>query len=149
MDSSATTATPASTQPHAEPPAPRRRGPMLGNVLLLIGALGFTALLSEILIARFAPLTDPYWRHKTRPEMVNTYIPSQFALNLALELQPEPGLPGMKSRSRFSVNNMGFRGDSMRVLKPADEVRIFVVGGSTTECLYLDDADAVTRVLQD
>src|SRR5262249_34797705 len=61
----------------------------------------------------------------------------------------EDGLPGMKGPNVFTTNNMGFRGDDLIMPKPANELRIFMVGGSSTECLYLDDARTITRVLQD
>ena len=54
----------------------------------------------------------------------------------------------MKGPNVFTTNNMGFRGDELTMPKPANEFRIFMVGGSTTECLYLDDSKALTRVLQ-
>jgi lysophospholipase L1-like esterase len=50
---------------------------------------------------------------------------------------------------RFTANNLGFRGDSLAMPKPPGEFRIFMVGGSTTECLILDDPDAITHVVQE
>ena len=47
------------------------------------------------------------------------------------------------------MNEYGFRGDSVIVPKPKEEYRIFMVGGSTTECLYIDDSLAVNKQLQD
>lgn len=48
-------------------------------------------------------------------------------------------LPGVGSRSVFSINERGIRG---RLPGSEAEYRVLAVGGSTTECLYLDDADA-------
>lgn len=48
-------------------------------------------------------------------------------------------LPGVGPRSVFSINERGIRG---RLPGPDGEYRVLAVGGSTTECLYLDDADA-------
>ena len=67
---------------------------------------------------------------------------------MRLVTEPEDGLPGVKGPNVFTTNNMGFRGDELTMPKPANEFRIFMVGGSTTECLYLDDSKAITRVLQ-
>lgn len=55
-----------------------------------------------------------------------------------------PGLPDRETV--FTTNEAGLRGYP---LPPADVVRILAVGGSTTECLFLDDADAWPRLLQD
>jgi len=48
----------------------------------------------------------------------------------------------------YSTNNVGFRGDSLAMPKPADETRIFLIGGSTAQCLYIDDSISLERVLQ-
>jgi lysophospholipase L1-like esterase len=138
--------TPKKAQP--TPTATPRRG-RLSNIMLLLFSLLFTLGVCEIVLRVFHPLVDPYWRHKTQPANVNTYIPSQFAPGFSLGLRTEEGLPGTDRQLTFSVNNVGFRGDSLPMPKPAGEFRVFVVGGSTTECLYLDDSDAFTRVIQD
>lgn len=46
-------------------------------------------------------------------------------------------VPGVSGESRFRVNSLGVRGSEP---PPRDEARrILCIGGSTTECLYLDD----------
>jgi len=60
----------------------------------------------------------------------------------------EDGLPGMSGSATFSVNNMGYRGDSLVVPKPPGEIRIFLVGGSTTECFYIDDSLSMNSIVQ-
>jgi len=66
-----------------------------------------------------------------------------------MKFEIEDGLPGVKpGEVNFSVNNMGFRGDDITEPKPAGEFRIFLVGGSTTECRLVDDADEPGRELQ-
>lgn len=73
-------------------------------------------------------------------------------LNRHLNLHP-PGvvefesdgkvMPGISGRTRFTINAFGFRSPRLQsVEKPANTRRIFCVGGSTTECLYVDDDDA-------
>jgi lysophospholipase L1-like esterase len=55
----------------------------------------------------------------------------------------------MDSSATFSTNNLGFRGDSLISPKPNDEYRIFLVGGSTTENLFIDDAIGFERQIQE
>jgi len=104
--------------------------------------------IAEMALRIFSPLPDPYIDFKYKKEL-NQYIKSEFPKNLQLVTEPEEGLSGVHGPNRFTINNMGFRGDYLTVPKPTNEFRIFMVGGSTTECLYLDDSKAITRVLQD
>jgi lysophospholipase L1-like esterase len=108
-------------------------------VCVVIVELAFTAL---------APLPDPFDKYK-RPSAPNQFIRSEFPRNVSVVTEVEEGLPGVRGRHRFTTNNMGFRGDHLAVPKPPNELRIFMVGGSSTECFYLDDSEAVSRVLQD
>jgi len=55
-------------------------------------------------------------------------------------------MPGVRGPSRFLVNAEGLRGDE---LADDDDLRILAVGGSTTQCLYLDHREAWPRRLQD
>lgn len=59
---------------------------------------------------------------------------------------PDPfQMPGVSSEARSSYNSLGIRGAE---LPPRDEAyRILCVGGSTTECYYLDDSQAWPLVL--
>ncbi len=54
-------------------------------------------------------------------------------------------LPGISGPTRFTVNRLGLRGDELR----DQEIRILTIGGSTTECGYLDDAEAWPHLLQE
>jgi lysophospholipase L1-like esterase len=102
---------------------------------------------TEMTLRWVRPLDDPYATRKATPSL---YVPSQFAPNLRLRVNPEPGLPGVPATpGRFTTNNLGFRGDSLAMPKPANELRIFMVGGSTTECLFLTDSLAVSHRLQE
>jgi lysophospholipase L1-like esterase len=115
---------------------------------LAIGTSLLCLLVAEFALRRIAPVQDPYAELKVpRPE-VNQYIKSEHPKNLRVVVDPEAGLPGMKGPNVFTTNNMGFRGDDLTIPKPANEFRVFMVGGSTTECVYLDDSNAITRVLQ-
>jgi lysophospholipase L1-like esterase len=60
---------------------------------------------------------------------------------------PAPGaMPGVEGISRYESNSRGLRG---REFGPDDsEFRILAVGGSTTECLYLDQTEMWTHHLE-
>lgn len=52
-------------------------------------------------------------------------------------------LPGISGETHFTTESHGLRYPrELAVPKPSGVYRIFCVGGSTTECTYLDDADA-------
>jgi lysophospholipase L1-like esterase len=70
-----------------------------------------------------------------------------FPPGLHREFEPrEEIMPGVRGVSRFLVNSQGFRGDE----PSADHtVRVLAVGGSTTQCLYLDQTEAWPRRAQD
>jgi lysophospholipase L1-like esterase len=59
---------------------------------------------------------------------------------------PSPAiLPGISGESRSTINSLGIRGPEMPARSNA--YRILCVGGSTTECLYLDDAETWPHLL--
>lgn len=61
-------------------------------------------------------------------------------------LHPTPGvIPGVEGETRFSVNSIGVRG---REPEPGARPRVLCVGGSTTECLYLDQTEAWPALLE-
>ncbi len=120
-----------------------------GNIALLVLSTVLSIVAVEAILRAVAPIADPYKLNKRRPNVVQTYLRSSFPPNMRVQLSTEEGLPGMDGRATtFSTNNVGLRGDSLPMPKPDDELRVFVVGGSTTETLYLDDRQALTRVLQ-
>lgn len=55
-------------------------------------------------------------------------------------------MPGISGDSRFEINSQGIRGDE---LTSAHTYRILALGGSTTECLYLDQSETWPQLLQD
>jgi lysophospholipase L1-like esterase len=120
------------------------------NAPLLVGSIALTLAAAELALRLAFPVPDPYERVKALFSAPPMYILSSFEPNLSLTLRTEEGLPGMRQQpTKFSVNNLGFRGDSLISPKPPNEFRVFMVGGSTTESLYLDDSEAITSVLQD
>lgn len=56
-------------------------------------------------------------------------------------------LPGVSGDGRLATNALGIRGDPLP--ERAAAWRLLCVGGSTTECLYLDDGETWPRLLQD
>ena len=70
-----------------------------------------------------------------------------FPPGLERTFRPVPDtMPGINGNSRFIINEDGVRGPSF---SDQDTFRILAVGGSTTECLYLDQAEAWPQLLQD
>lgn len=112
----------------------------------LSALLAFVA--SEVLLRRFSPAGDPMHWMKVQATLPLRSVPSQHPPGLRLTVMPEPALPGLRGPITFTTNNAGFRGGWLAIPKPADEYRIFMVGGSTTETLTLDDRDAPTAVLE-
>jgi hypothetical protein len=120
---------------------PRIAGPAIAIIALIVGTL-----LVETFLAVFAPVPDPYKKYKYFS--LNQFIRSEFPIDYRMVTEVEPGLAGIKGENKFSTNNMGFRGDYLVRPKPKDEFRIFMLGGSTTECIYLDDSQSINAVLQ-
>ena len=54
-------------------------------------------------------------------------------------------MPGVSGEKLFTTNSWGLRGEEFN---PDQEVRILAIGGSTTECLYLDDSETWTAITQ-
>lgn len=102
----------------------------------------------ELILYWLAPVEDPFARYKKKNFINSLYIESQFKPNSRFEFEVEKRLPAMDSSVVFTTNNMGFRGDSLVIPKPKDEYRVFLIGGSTTENLFLDDTWGLERKLQ-
>lgn len=124
---------------------PARR---IAVALVSIFATALSLVFVEIVLALFLPIGDPYesMRFASPP---NRYIRSEFPPGLRLETKAEEGLPGMAGVKSFRINELGYRGGELRQPKPRNEFRVFMIGGSTTECLYLDDSESIDAVLQD
>ncbi len=118
------------------------------NVLLALATVAGLVLAAEIVLRVAAPVADPTRSTAQHVSEQNPYIRFEYPRGYAAATEVEPGLPGMEGRHFFTTNSYGFRGDSLIVPKPPREYRVFVVGGSTAECFYLDDADDLARVAQ-
>jgi lysophospholipase L1-like esterase len=128
------------------------------RVALVAGSALLTMGLCDALLWALLPIEHPYASAVSHDKRVydefrrsplNRYIPS-YHLPKSLAFRPDRALlPGVSEAVSFVVNDFGFRNSRMTTIdKPAGEIRMFAVGGSTTECLYLDEHDAWTEVLQ-
>lgn len=96
--------------------------------LLLIG-LFLSLLVSEIILGALFPTGYFVWE----PNLNNTF-------------KPHPDvMPGIHGKSRFVINSQGIRGEEF---SPEQTYRILAIGGSTTECLFLDQSEAWPYLLQ-
>jgi lysophospholipase L1-like esterase len=66
--------------------------------------------------------------------------------HLEVVFKPLPNvMPGISGQSRFVANSLGIRGDELTL---SHTYRILTIGGSTTECLYLDQSETWPYLLQ-
>jgi lysophospholipase L1-like esterase len=100
------------------------------RLLAAAGGLALALVLAEVLLRLLAG-GDAY--HTWPPGLERTF-------------HPAPGvMPGVSGPSRFAVGPHGFRGPAV----PADaDCRVLTLGGSTTECLYLDQEETWPRLLE-
>src|SRR5262245_21223643 len=67
--------------------------------------------------------------------------------NFHADFRPLPGvMPGIEGESNFEINADGLRAHPF---DDSQQYRILALGGSTTECLYLDNFEAWPHLLQD
>lgn len=118
----------------------------LRSILLALASLAVVFVLVETALRIAAPFPSPY--ADPRVLQINPYIRFEYPRRYAAVTEAEDGLPGLSGRNHFATNNLGFRGEDLIQPKPAGEFRIFLVGGSTFECFYLDDRDEIGRVVQ-
>ena len=114
----------------------------LQRLFVVLATVTIVVALAEFFMTLLQPRPLPKWRY------TNQYICRERPGNVNLVLTAEAGLPGVARKHRFTTNSYGFRGDPLNVPKPAGEFRIFVVGGSTTECSIIDDGDEIAAVVQ-
>ncbi len=118
------------------------------NVLAIIISVIIGVILTEIALTLFFPIDDPYAQWKSAERAGMRYIESQFLPNQEYVFYPEDFLPDMADSIRFTTNNLGFRGTELKRPRPDDEFRAFIIGGSTTECLFLDDTADISYNLE-
>lgn len=101
----------------------------------------YTALLTLVSVAIALVLGEFGLRALTPDEY---YV---FPPGLTRTFRPDPAvMPGIHGQSKFEINDAGVRGPNF---SDRDDVRILTVGGSTTECLYLDQTETWPQLLSD
>ena len=102
----------------------------LVNCCLLVGTFGLTLGIAEVAL-----------RMTAGPDRWSVWPP-----NLRVTLHPSAELlPGLHGPSTFSTNSWGLRGGAV---PSSPTYTILAIGGSTTECLYLDDSRTWPQLLQ-
>lgn len=99
------------------------------EAILLVTTIALCLLSIEIILGKIFPIDKFIWK----PDSERTLYPSAAIM------------PGISGPSLFAINHIGIRGDN---LKNSDTQRILAIGGSTTECLYLDQNETWTQLLQ-
>jgi lysophospholipase L1-like esterase len=101
---------------------------------LLLGGSAAALLAGEGILRFFVPTIAHSPRHLVWPA------------HLSVVFTPDPALmPGVHGPSRFVTSSIGIRGDEI----PAEpSYRILAIGGSTTECLFLDQTETWPHLLQ-
>lgn len=103
---------------------------VLAATALVVASAGLTLVAAEAVLRAASPVGFFIWK----PHTNRTFAPT-------------PGtMPGVSGPSRFSTDAQGLRADPST---GREGLRILALGGSTTECLYLDQAEAWPRLLQD
>ena len=100
------------------------------SILLLVVSLAVALVIGEIGLRMFA--AERYYVYP--PGMQRTFRPL-----------PEL-MPGVSGDARFLVNRSGMRGDPY---PKDDRFKILAIGGSTTICSFLDQAEAWPQLLQE
>ncbi|MGH7601223.1 MAG: SGNH/GDSL hydrolase family protein [bacterium] len=104
----------------------------VSNFVAFLFGCSFALLLSEIILRVYLRDLDFYAMHDPGTAMTN---------------QLPPGLiRGVQEKFHYSINRQGMRGDDYSENSPA--YRIFMMGGSTTICSFLDDSKAWPAVVQ-
>src|SRR4051812_23284829 len=101
------------------------------NLLLMIAAFAIALGTLEVALRLIQAV-------KNRPYYV--WQPDQH-----YTFHPDPEVfYGVKGLKHFSINSKGFRGKEFA----EKDAKYITIGGSTTECLYLDDSETWTALLQ-
>jgi len=109
-----------------------RRGRLLRAAAALALSSALALLAAELLLRASAPPRDGFF--VWTPGLERTF-------------HPDPArMPGIEGHSTFRIGSHGLRA---RELTPSDERRVLAVGGSTTECLYLDQGETWPALLEE
>jgi len=86
-----------------------------------------------------------YLNYRTVSKINYSYV---WPPNLEYVFHPNSSIfNGISGESHFTINSLGYRGDEIR--NHDDEYRILIVGGSTSECLYLDNNETWPYLLME
>lgn len=101
------------------------------NAALIFMSVLLSFLATEVMLRWLKPDRKKYF--VWQPNLRHTFYPDSTLFH------------GIKGASLFSMNADGVRGQAFK----DGNKRFLCLGGSTTECLYLDDTECWTRLLQD
>ena len=102
-----------------------------GRVLLALSGLLVGLVLSELVVSLLYPRPQQFYVR--RPNLSRTFSPFPDVM------------PGVAGPTRFITNSLGIRGDEFA---ESQQYRILAVGGSTTECVYLDEEKTWPSLIQ-
>lgn len=102
------------------------------NTILLLFSLSLVLVVAEVIARAVTPSLD---RHYVWPPNMDAVFWPQSRI-----------MPGVQGYAHVITNLRGIRGDE---LSDDQNYRILAVGGSTTECLYLDQGEAWPMLLQE
>ncbi len=108
----------------------------------MLGSVFFVFLFFEISLWLFAPVEHPF-----ADPILNRHL--NLYPQTVVNFEPDGKImPGISDHARFTINSFGFRSPRLQSIdKPVGVRRIFCIGGSTTECIYLDDQEVWTEQL--
>ncbi|MEN6374713.1 MAG: hypothetical protein ABFD75_08030 [Smithella sp.] len=110
-----------------------KREYVYGAVLIVVG------IIVALVLCEFG--LRAYFSIKSKNDKYYVWPP-----NLRKVFKPTPGtMPGVNGIARFNVNSDGIRGDES---SSGRQYRILTIGGSTTECLFLDQEKSWPYALQ-
>lgn len=106
---------------------------MIKNVALTVTSIAIGLVMCEIILGIAYPEPAIFSHFAWQP-----YLSEIFKI--------EPGvMPGVFGDAKFTINSAGIRGDEF---SDNQNYMILVLGGSTTECILLDDSEAWPYLLQ-
>lgn len=82
------------------------------------------------------------------PQLPSDYITLPPNTHLRVDIEA-PNLPGLSGIHTYSTDEQGYRVAPRIDYARADALRIFAIGGSTTECTVLDDTGTWSYLLQE
>lgn len=104
------------------------------GIALVLAGLVIALVLGEVGIRTYYSIKDKNHKYYVWPP------------NLRKVFKPTPGtMPGVNGIAHFNVNSDGIRGDE---ISSGQQYRILTIGGSTTECLFLDQEKSWPYALQ-